>query len=1237
MNEHGKRVLADDTNRLSSTDCASQPGKGVYEAASNTSAYSMPVIDVEDLMDDDTTPISHSTHNIQSYGSKSTITFEKIQGLDAQMTSDSTLMHGTVGVADSQNICLTPAARYNIRSSELQPQKLVAESAGINEQAIDTTIEHHSGWYNLRIGDQCPQTSTTKAAGDQKELKNLAAHSTGHNPKSTTAKATGVRKELNNTKAASSAGHLLAAARAAGLRNESSNTNGQHNTRQAVKGAPVSRTTPGTWIAAPGVRDAPQNQPPTPVTINNTTNTQQPTAVHIYISPIATTQIPEEISRYVMSYTHVRKNTQDSGVEDAKYVPEPQCTMQAHAYAQAQMHTNGVNSYTRTHAQARMYRNTINPKEPSPTSNSLTEQQIRDRKYNAACAANNSMIPVTKQEYNSPALDARGSPLSLSFPCLYLGKGLTDGCPFGDACQFSHSGDIPVWVRPFYEREVLKLRAASTTHTGYNANDVYAGVFHALAPPDKDILPRRDGFAPSPASLGPAPPITYNKWIPAPRASEQKNTKKVKLDPMTIVLAQKSALMAPDDIQMVQTVVIPPHETDVFSLPRLQRKDFDNWYQERIRNDPSLTLDEDQLRCVRLTIVDEKNVFLTGSAGVGKSHTTATVRDFLKRLYEREDYPDRVVVAAPTGVAATHIDGTTINSATGVGIPSEVADFQRMMKPAMYKLWTQDVELFMVDEISMVSGEFLDCLDSQIRLMCMNLPKNMGKKLHELPPFGGIQIFFCGDFLQLPPIEGSIPFETMKKLDPQQLKRGLAIEKYKNEKQEWTERSYFLNRGFAFSASTWGRLDLVTITLSKCYRQLGQQLFVHHLNQIRNGRADQRTLDYFNQFRTPLPDHRLPTTLFPFNKKVQQLNSTKLASLCSQAMTFHAHDHVNGLNNCHDETALWESELFKGGSLAERALQLKTNARVLLIRNLDLKGTDKLKPLINGSSGVVTNWTSKVEAEQTVQHRMNYLSTRVEALHSALGHGEYSRGSRACEISDERACEVEHELLQIVAAKYKWKLPVVEFNNGRQMIILPCLFRNEVMGQGMTYRLQIPLKLGWAVSIHKSQGMTLTAGNVSTAGAFAEGQSYVALSRVTGPEALYMIDMLTMKDIKMPRQPVIYNQIMAQLDMLSRKLCVLTGEKKWLTMGPRELVDKVKLYDTIPRDIKLTIVNLVKRLTPWARTNLENEVKHWNTISPKQSRNYPSTGSNIQCYKCRQMGHYSSKCPSAGFSVSRYR
>ena len=147
--------------------------------------------------------------------------------------------------------------------------------------------------------------------------------------------------------------------------------------------------------------------------------------------------------------------------------------------------------------------------------------------------------------------------------------------------------------------------------------------------------------------------------------------------------------------------------------PPPQRSDFAAWLAEREKSGVP-ALDADQRRACDAVVRDGKNVFVTGSGGNGKSHVTRTILDFFGEHYG-DMYGQRVAVCAPTGIAATHINGTTIHSATGIGVPKCNEDFRRMHQGFRKELWTKLVEVLVIDEISMLSGEWFDNLDRTLR------------------------------------------------------------------------------------------------------------------------------------------------------------------------------------------------------------------------------------------------------------------------------------------------------------------------------------------------------------------------------------------------------------------------------------------------------------------------------------------------------------------------------------------
>ncbi|KAH8094400.1 hypothetical protein JL720_4400 [Aureococcus anophagefferens] len=179
--------------------------------------------------------------------------------------------------------------------------------------------------------------------------------------------------------------------------------------------------------------------------------------------------------------------------------------------------------------------------------------------------------------------------------------------------------------------------------------------------------------------------------------------------------------------------------------PPPQRADFAAWLAEREKSGVP-ALDADQRRACDAVVRDGKNVFVTGSGGNGKSHVTRTILDFFGEHYG-DMYGQRVAVCAPTGIAATHVNGTTIHSATGIGVPKCNEDFRRMHQGFRKELWTKLVEVLVIDEISMLSGEWFDNLDRTLRelahwrasrapgaVAALRVP-DLGPPLPNIPPY----------------------------------------------------------------------------------------------------------------------------------------------------------------------------------------------------------------------------------------------------------------------------------------------------------------------------------------------------------------------------------------------------------------------------------------------------------------------------------------------------------------------
>lgn len=491
------------------------------------------------------------------------------------------------------------------------------------------------------------------------------------------------------------------------------------------------------------------------------------------------------------------------------------------------------------------------------------------------------------------------------------------------------------------------------------------------------------------------------------------------------------------------------------------------------------SLDATQQEVIRSVIDEGRNVFFTGSAGTGKSYTMERLIASLRELYGSDaEFKRRVAVTSPTGIAATHIQGQTLHSALGIGIPRTARDFYRKMSDPGTAPRVRGWDTLVVDEVSMLSAEFLEYFERALR-------KIRGNEAVA----GGLQIVFAGDFHQLPPVAGGA------KEDPAHMPPDA-----------------FLNRGLAFQAPAWKRLRLCTIELKHVYRQGGGGRFVDLLQDVRKGPyaiADRALRDIIRESR-PSPgvddeDGIVPTRIFSRNRQVDDTNAIELSKLMSIDRAHGTSDEVfSTVMESRDEThpdpwipptpkpssesapsseperdlssavsiptgveimtererRLYKSEFFKD-CMAPPSLELCLGAQVMLLKNLDVDGG-----LVNGSRGVVVGF-ERLTITSLATHKLMY------------------KGSGTT-----------HDMVMGWGGQL---LPVVRFasRNGssRTVLFFPERFSAPVYGAGEVSRIQIPLRLAWAITVHKSQGMTLDRVHVSLKDMFECGQTYVALSR----------------------------------------------------------------------------------------------------------------------------------------------
>lgn len=365
-----------------------------------------------------------------------------------------------------------------------------------------------------------------------------------------------------------------------------------------------------------------------------------------------------------------------------------------------------------------------------------------------------------------------------------------------------------------------------------------------------------------------------------------------------------------------------------------------------------------------------KNVFLTGSAGAGKTHV---LNQYIKYLKARK-VP--VAVTASTGIAATHMNGMTIHSWSGIGIKNKITrsglvalETKKYLKKNLDK-----VKVLIIDEISMLHKDQMELVNTVLKHF-----KNSAEA------FGGIQVVFSGDFFQLPPIGDEVAKEK-----------------------------------FAFMAPAWVEADLTICYLSEQYRQSDNELN-HILNEIRSGRISEYSIKRLVSSQDTILDNNWdPTKLFTHNVDVDRINNKHLRELEGRSKNFTATTKGN-------EKIL---ETFKKSVQASEYIELKIGAKVMFVKNNPEAG------YINGSMGEVI---------------------------------EYSEEG----------------------------FPIVRLINGRKITANEenWTVDNE-MGRSLATYIQIPLRLAWAITVHKSQGMTLDAAEIDLSKTFEKGQGYVALSRL---------------------------------------------------------------------------------------------------------------------------------------------
>ena len=403
-------------------------------------------------------------------------------------------------------------------------------------------------------------------------------------------------------------------------------------------------------------------------------------------------------------------------------------------------------------------------------------------------------------------------------------------------------------------------------------------------------------------------------------------------------------------------------------------------------------------------INEEKNVFLTGGAGVGKSFLLRA----LIASYEIEG--KKIAKLASTGMAASLISGQTLHSFFSLGICNHSFDLERTGKLNIDKKLSKllkSIDLIIIDEISMVSSGVMDMI-----------------RLRLLQAESSAKLVVSGDFLQLPPVIRESDKSRFAYENPH-----IPI-----------QRVY----GFAFESEAWQRFDFVRYNLSEVKRS-SDVTFIQILDKIRHGFKDEEVLSYIHSLIRPLPDDmQNHTLLFGKNASVDRHNIQELNALDGELYAFDTHVEKY-------EKSVKDNEIdrFMNDSRLPRSLELKIGAPVLFMRNS--------WNYFNGEKGEVV----RINEEENFIHVLK---------------------------DDGKLVRVEKERY----SKKQWKEKLVEGKKQEVEVSRFDLF-------------QYPLSLAYAITIHKSQGMSLLDLVINLDEIFAPSQFYVGLSRAVSPHRLTLL------------------------------------------------------------------------------------------------------------------------------------
>ena len=517
-----------------------------------------------------------------------------------------------------------------------------------------------------------------------------------------------------------------------------------------------------------------------------------------------------------------------------------------------------------------------------------------------------------------------------------------------------------------------------------------------------------------------------------------------------------------------------------------------------------------------------QNVFLTGSAGSGKTYT---LNQYINYLRARR-VP--VAVTASTGIAATHMNGTTIHSWSGIGIKDELSDrdLTNLSRKQFLADRLKDTAVLIIDEISMLHAKQLNLVNQVLK----HVRKNDAA-------FGGIQVVVAGDFFQLPPI-GSKGESNREK--------------------------------FAFMSEAWLDAKFHICYLSEQHRQVSEAAnggldLDDILNQIRRQEVTFEAIAALEATYDQDVDIKR-TRLYTHNLNVNKINDKELAALEGETMRFEA-------------TSTGDSKLVETLKKTVRTqddLVLKVGAKVMFIKNNSELGVS------NGTMGELIGFAA-VKIDDSKDTSDDLIE---DTAQDAIAKNTKNKAKK-----DKESKEKPKDKKPTTQ-----KMPVVRLNSGREVIAEPeeWIIEDET-GDVLASYLQVPLCLAWAITIHKSQGMTLEAAEIDLSRTFELGQGYVALSRL---KSLAGLQLLGMNDMSLQLDPLARGadkRFLALSEEADANYAMLDEES--MTQAHEKFI--LKSGGTLSKSVIKAYANLQKKRREQQQAQIDKKQKLGNQVSDK--------------------------------------